>query len=263
MSTQPTSLQDHFLQDKLLFPFIAPPNGGKGTQTRILSERYNMPTFDMGATFRAILKEGKDPQLAEELKSFMNQGKLVPIETVMKVFTKGFTELAAQHPDAKGFILDGFPRNVDQASALQTLCQQWGARIGKVIYLKVSMAVVEKRATGRRFSHDAKEVYNIFESQFMPKGKKINPDGTVALDGKGREIWLNDSDGTDLVIRADDEPETVQKRLVEYARETDPIIEKFRQSGELVEVNGEQAPEKVTSEIETAIQPILGLSPTH
>jgi adenylate kinase len=250
------------LQGKLLFPFIAPPNGGKGTQTRILSQRYKLPTFDMGATFRAILKEGKDPALADELKSFMNQGKLVPIETVMKVFTRGFEELASQHPDAPGFILDGFPRNVDQADSLMVLCQRWGASIGKVIYLDVNMSVVERRATGRRFSADASRVYNIYEPQFMPKNKQLNPDGTVATDEKGREIWLDDVDNTPLTIRQDDEPETVQKRLVEYERETNPIIDKFRHIGLLADINGDQPPEKVTQDIEAAIQPILGLSPT-
>src|SRR5689334_3434828 len=113
------------LSGKLLFPFVAPPNGGKGTQTRILSERYKLPTFDMGGTFRAILKEGQDPELAEELKFYMSQGKLVPVQTVLKVFTKGFEALAAKSPDAKGYILDGFPRNVEQAEGLMALCQQW------------------------------------------------------------------------------------------------------------------------------------------
>ena len=261
MSTKTTNL----LQGKLLFPFIAPPNGGKGTQTRILSQRYKLPTFDMGATFRAIMKEGKNPQLAQELTAFMNQGKLVPIETVMKVFTQGFEELASQNPEVPGFILDGFPRNVEQAGALMTLCEFWGATIGKVIYLDISMDVVERRATGRRFSADASRVYNVFEPQFMPKNKKLDADGTVALDGNGREIWLDDVDGAPLVIRPDDEPETVQKRLVEYQRETNPIVEKFRQNALLADINGDQSPEKVTQDIEAVLQPVLklsGLSPT-
>lgn len=242
------------LSGKLLFPFVAPPNGGKGTQTRILSERYKLPTFDMGGTFRAILKENKDPALAEELKSYMNQGKLVPIQTVLKVFTKGFTDLVAQYPDAKGYILDGFPRNTDQADGLIALCEQWGAKMAKVIYLNVSMAVVEQRATGRRFcSKDAGHVYNIHESKFTPKAKKTE---------KGQDVWLCDIDQAELIIRADDEPETVKKRLAEYAQETDPLIRKFKETGLLVEIDGEQAPEKVTQQIEAVIQPLLGLSTT-
>lgn len=234
------------LKDKLLFPFIAPPNGGKGTQTRILSERYGLPTFDMGATFRAILKEGTDPELAEELKSFMNQGKLVPIETVMKVFTKGFLELAAKHPQTKGFILDGFPRSLEQANALRHLVSESHAHIGKVIYLNVSIPTVEKRSTGRRFcSKDAGHVYNIYEPKFQPKAEN-----------------QCDIDGAELIIRPDDEPATVQKRLVEYSTETDPIIAFFKQAGLLAEINGEQQPELVTADIEKHVHPILALTPS-
>lgn len=248
---------------KLLLPFVAPPNGGKGTQTRILSERYHLPTFDMGGTFRAILKEGKAPELAEELNSFMSQGKLVPTQTVLKVFTEGFLALVSQYPDAKGYILDGFPRNVEQAEGLMALCEQWKAQATKVIYLRVSMPVVEQRATGRRFcSRDSAHVYNIHEPRFMPKNKKLNPDGTAAKDAQGQDIWLCDVDQAELIVRPDDEPQTVRKRLQEYARETDPLIDKFREAGLLVEVDGEQSADKVAQDIEAALQPLLSLTTT-
>jgi adenylate kinase len=260
MSANPSQ---NLLSGKLIFPFVAPPNGGKGTQTRILSERYHLPTFDMGGTFRAILKEGKAPELAAELKSFMEQGKLVPIQTVLKVFTEGFLDLVNRYPDAKGYILDGFPRNVEQAEGLMTLCEQWQAQVAKVIYLKVSMQVVEQRATGRRFcSRDAAHVYNIHEPRFMPKSKKLNPDGTVAKDAHGQDIWLCELDQAELIVRPDDEPQTVQKRLKEYAQETDPLVETFRQAGLLAEVDGEQPADKVTQDIEAVLQPLLGLTPT-
>ena len=260
MSANPTSP----LNGKLLFPFIAPPNGGKGTQTAILSKRYNLPTFDMGATFRGILKEGTDPELATELQSYMSQGKLVPVQTVLKVFTRGFEALAKKHPDSEGFILDGFPRNADQATGFAELCKQWGAQIGKVIYLKVGMDVVAKRATGRRFcSNDATHVYNINEPRFMPQNKKLNADGSVAKDDKGNEIWLCDEpDQAELIIRADDEPETVQKRLVEYQKETDPLIEHFRRAGQLAEIDGARPANEVTQDIEAQIQPLLKKQPT-
>lgn len=256
MSTNP-------LQGKLLFPFIAPPNGGKGTQTSRLSATYNLPTFDMGATFRAILKEGKDPALAAELNQYMSQGKLVPVQTVLKVFSKGLEELAAKHPGAKGFILDGFPRNVPQADGLVELCKQWGATLAKAIYLNVSMPTVEKRATGRRFcSQDATHVYNLNDPKFAPQNKKLNADGSVAKDAQGHDIWVCDKDGAELITRPDDAPETVKKRLAEYSQETDPLIDKFKKSGQLVEVDGEQQVDKVTKDIvEQAIEPSLGLNP--
>lgn len=252
------------LEGKLLFPFIAPPNGGKGTQTQILSQRYNLPTFDMGATFRGIMKEGKDPVLKAELESFMNNGKLVPIETVVKVFKKNFEELASQNPSAKGFILDGFPRNQDQADALNVLCTEWYAKLAKVIYLNVSMEVVKARATGRRFcSQNARHVYNVNDPKLAPQSKKIVFNGTdPETDSMGRTIWLCDIDGAELIIRPDDEPATVEKRLTEYQKETDPLIAYFREKNQLVEINGEQDPCQVTQAIDSEIQPLLGLSPT-
>lgn len=259
MSTTPTASP---LEGKLLFPFIAPPNGGKGTQTQILSQRHQLPTFDMGATFRAIMKEGKDPQMKAELESFMNNGKLVPIGTVVKVFKKNFEALAEQHPNAKGFILDGFPRNQEQADALRQLCTEWNAHLSKVIYLNVSMAVVKARATGRRFcSQDARHVYNVNDPRLAPKKQKQSETGTET-DAQGRVVWLCDIDGADLIIRADDEPQTVEKRLKEYSKETDPLIAYFQERQQLTEINGEQDPDNVTQAVEIEIQPLLGLSPT-
>jgi len=250
------------LNGKLLFPFVAPPNGGKGTQTQILSQRYNLPTFDMGSTFRAILKQGSDPELKAELESFMNNGKLVPVETVVKVFKKNFELLAAQSPEAKGFILDGFPRSQEQAAALAELNKAWHAQLGKVIYLNVPLDVVKSRSVGRRFcSQDARHVYNIQDVKLAPQSKKLALDGTVETDAQGREIWLCPIDDAELIVRADDEPQTVEKRLVEYCKETDPLIDYYRQTQELAEINGDQSPERVTQSIEAVIHPILALTP--
>lgn len=249
------------LKDKLLFPFVAPPNGGKGTQTQILSDRYHLPTFDMGATFRSILKEGKDPELKAELESYMNNGKLVPIKTVVKVFQKGLEALAASHPEAKGFILDGFPRNNEQADALLELCREWGATLSKAIYLNASLDVVRARATGRRFcSENARHVYNVNDERLAPKHQKLTESGQPVTDTLGRTIWCCDHDQAELIIRADDEAQTVDKRLLEYEKETNPLIASLEEKGLLAEINGEQAPELVTQAIERLIQPLLGLT---
>ncbi len=258
MTTNPT-----VLQGKLLFPFIAPPNGGKGTQTKILKEKANLPTFDMGATFRSILKEGSDPELKAELESFMQQGLLLPDATVSKVFKQKFEAFSVQHPGVKGFVLDGFPRTLGQANALIDLCKDWGAKLGRVIYLNVSLDTVEKRATGRRVcSKDEGHVYSVLDPQFMPKNKKLKADGSVETDDKGNEVWLCDADGADLLIRKDDQPEKVKTRLDEYSKLTDPIVDFYRGRNELSEINGEQPAAKVSQEIEAILQPILGLAPT-
>lgn len=229
------------LQGKFLIPFIAPPNGGKGTQTKRLRQKHDLPTFDMGATFRSILKEGKNPQLADEIKKYMNEGKLVPLEIVMKVFTAGFEELAQKNPNAKGFILDGFPRDLGQAQSLMALCKKWGAEIAKVVYLNVSNTTVEKRATGRRFcSKDATHVYNLNDPDFQPK-----------------DANKCDIDGEPLIIRDDDKPETVQKRLKEYAEQTNPIIDMFKKSGDLAEIDGERDADDVEVDVENALKDYL------
>jgi adenylate kinase len=249
------------LSGKLLFPFVAPPNAGKGTQTQILSQRYPLPTFDMGATFRAILKDGADPEAKAELENYMNQGRLVPVRTVAKVFQQHFESLAARHPEARGFILDGFPRNAEQAEVFEELCKTWNAQLATVIYLHVSTDTVEKRATGRRFcSSNAQHLYNINNAALAPQQKKVLPDGTVACDAKGREIWLCDHDQAELIIRPDDEPEKVQIRLKEYAKETEPLLDYFRKEGVLTEIDGERSPEEVTRTIDVHLQTLPGLS---
>lgn len=256
------TFSENLLQGKLLFPFIAPPNGGKGTQTQLLSERYYLPTFDMGATFRSILKEGHDPVLKAELDAYMGKGKLVPTNTVIKIFKKNFESLATKNPEAKGFIIDGFPRNAEQANDFFVLSQSWGASIVKVIYLNVGMNIVKSRAIGRRFcSLNSRHVYNINDATLTPTKFKLNPDGTVYNDAQGNPIWLCNLDDAELVLRPDDLPQTVEKRLKEYSQETDPLIHFFRTQGKLFEVDGDQPPEKVTQAIESFIQPVLGLLP--
>ena len=253
-----TSDNHRQLNGKILVPFIAPPNGGKGTQTKVISAKYGLPTFDMGATFRSILKENADPVLASELKFYMSQGKLVPVKTVLQVFTKGFTTLVDKHPQARGFILDGFPRNADQAKGLLTLCEEWGASMPTVIYLNVGLDVVTQRSTGRRFcSLDTSHLYNIYAPKFKPKNKRIGGDGQPVKDAQEREVWVCDLDGNDLIVRADDEPDTVQKRLVEYENETNPIISFFADQKLLAEINGDQQPEIITGEIEAVLQKFI------
>ncbi len=255
------------LQGKLILPFIAPPNGGKGTQTKILNDQYNLPTFDMGGTLRKVRKDEPNSELAQELSSYMDQGKLVPLNTLMKVFKVKFEELAANNPNAKGFILDGFPRSREQADALLSLCQEWGANIAKVIYLNVSNAIVKDRSTGRRFcTVDGSHVYNVgvnAPQKLRPSTKKTNADGTVATDDKGREIWLCDKDQAELEVRKDDEPEKVEIRLTEYREQTEPVIQLFKDRNELAEVNGEQELAKVTHDIKSFVEPLLGLTPSN
>lgn len=239
---------------KLLFPFIAPPNGGKGTQTHVLATQYGLPAFDMGATFRSILKDGSDVELKAELDSYMNKGRLVPIETVVKVFEKSFQKLVDANPGASGFILDGFPRNLEQAYALEAFCKRSGSQlsVAKAIYLNVGLDVVKRRAIGRRFCSDnPRHVYNIFIESLMPVSQSGNSKEPLS------DSWLCPVDSAALVLREDDKVETVEKRLIEYQKETDPLIDYFRSNGMLLEVDGELSPEEITLKIMSCITPLL------
>ncbi|MGE0200379.1 MAG: adenylate kinase family protein [Candidatus Melainabacteria bacterium] len=248
------------LNGKLLLPFVAPPNGGKGTQTKILNERYHLPTFDMGGTFRAIMKTEGDSPLAREIRSYTDQGKLVPVAIVVKVFRKGMEDLAARHPDVPGFILDGFPRNCDQANALAALAAEWGARIPLVFYLNVPLDVVKIRSLTRRFSADGARVYSVADDappKLKPASALLDAGGSPVNDELGYPAYRDDETGEPLVIRKDDMPDVVEKRLVEYAAETNPLIDAYRTSGQLCEIDGNQSVDAVTRAIENAIQPVL------
>jgi adenylate kinase len=239
------------IEKKFLFPFIAPPNGGKGTQTNILATRYGLPVFDMGSTFRSILKEDRDPEMKAELESYMQQGQLVPIEIVVKVFKKNFQALMLANPDAPGFILDGFPRNLEQASAFEVFCLEEESLLSftRAIYLNVSLDIVKRRATGRRFcSQNARHVYNIFIEGLKPASK---------TDTQGEITWYCHEDKAPLVLRPDDSEEVVEKRLLEYQAETEPLIEYYRSNNSLYEVDGNLSPVTVTESILKCLQPFI------
>jgi len=243
------------LKGKFLLPFVAPPNAGKGTQTQILTERYPLVTFDMGATFRAIMKEGADPAAKEELSKYINAGRLVPVETVAKVFKQHFEALALRSSQVKGFILDGFPRSAEQAQVLEALCDTWGISVAKVIYLSVSTETIKNRATGRRFcSANPLHVYSVSNDKLAPKSKKEG-----SMDEKGRQIWLCDYDQAELIIRPDDEPEKVLVRLEEYEQGTHPLLDYYRQKNLLLEINGEQLPGDVSKDIKLEMESLLNL----
>jgi adenylate kinase len=161
----------------------------------------------------------------------------------------------------KGIILDGFPRNLEQAQELLNLSAQWGARLAKVVYLDVSANTARTRSEFRRIcSKEHQRTYSIDPaSPYKPQRKKLDANGQEILDAKGKPTYLCDDDGADLVIRSDDN--IIDKRLTEFDAQTLPVVDFFRQRGELAEVNGEQPPADVTREMLSKVEPSLGLSP--
>jgi len=198
---------------KLLF--IGPQGSGKGTQAAIISKEINIPHISTGDLFRAATGT-----LKEELDSYMNSGKLVPDELTLKILKQRLEH----HDCKKGFILDGFPRNLKQAELLEHI-----TKIDKVIEIDISDKEAIKRLSGRVSCEKCKAGYNLVTE---PKPK--NPHKCDICQGK-------------LIQRADDTEQAIKKRLETYHKETEPILKKYENL--LITINGEQNIDKITEEI--------------
>lgn len=225
------------LSNVLFFPFIAPPNGGKGTQTSILAERYGLSRVDMGSLLRKLAKDSSP--LAQRVKDTLAQGKLVDLATVIDVLQDGIEkELAAKgNPnEAVGFILDGFPRSSEQTEALLDLCQRSGAKIAAAYYLDVPYGEIEARAANRRICADCGTIYNL-------ASKPPAVAGVCDVCG-----------GTHLEHRVDDHPEKVQVRLQGFDADTLPILAQFEANNLLIRVDGNRPVAEITAELCTLVE---------
>ncbi len=199
---------------------LGAPGAGKGTQAIILSERYSIPTISTGVIIRAAIKNGTETgKMAKEL---IEKGQLVPDSVVIDIIRERLSE-----DDCKnGFILDGFPRTIPQAEALDEL----GIEIDKVIDIELSDEVIVNRLSGRRECSKCGATYHITN----------NP-------SKKGDI-CDKCDG-ELVCRKDDAPETVLSRLEVYHEQTEPLINYYKNKGILFEVDGSKELEAATKEI--------------
>jgi adenylate kinase len=209
---------------------IGPPGAGKGTQARLLGERFGVPQISTGDMLREAQRAGTS--LGREAQRYMDDGKLVPDEIVI-----GLVEQRLGADDARrGFILDGFPRTVAQARWLDGYLQ--GKAFEKqgntpllplVINIAVGYNQLLQRLTGRRSCPTCGRIYNVY---FSPP----------------RVADLCDIDGHKLITRRDDCEEVISARLQEYERLTLPLVEFYRAQGQLREVNGEQGMDAVSAE---------------
>lgn len=191
--------------------FLGAPGAGKGTQAEIVCEKLNIPTISTGNIIREALKNGTE--LGLKAKSFIESGKLVPDDVVIDIIKERL-----QKDDCKeGFILDGFPRTVVQAEALDRM----GIEIDKVIDIEVADSDIERRLTGRR-------VCSVCGSSYHLEYKK------PAVDG------ICNKCGGALVQRKDDAPETVRDRLKVYHEQTEPLKDYYKSTGKLFEVEGQE-----------------------
>lgn len=205
------------------------PGAGKGTQADSIVEKYETPHISTGDMFRAAIAEGTE--LGIKAKSYMDQGALVPDEV-----TIGIVRERLSKPDCdKGFLLDGFPRTVPQAEALDALLADMGRKIEYVLNIEVDPEELVKRLSGRRICKTCGTSYHL---QFNPP----------KVEGKC------DKDGGDLYQREDDNPETVKNRLDVNMTQTAPLLAFYNEKEVLSNIDGQQDIEDVFKELDVILQ---------
>jgi len=203
---------------------MGPPGSGKGTQAELLEEKLEIPHISTGDMFRSAIKEGSG--LGQKVKEYLDKGELVPDELTIALVKE---RLAA--PDAeKGFLLDGFPRTVKQAEALDELLSEMGRKLNLVLNLEVAEEKLLARLTGRRVCRNCGATYHLL----------FNP---PAQDHKC------DVCGSELYQREDDKEETVRKRLEVYHASTEPLIGYYKNKGLLKGIDGNKEINEVLEDI--------------
>lgn len=210
--------------------FIAPPAAGKGTQAELVVAKYHIPHISTGDILREISKE--DSELGHYVFETLASGKLVKDEITYQLIQDRLSK-----DDCKnGFIIDGFPRNLEQAIEYDKILSNLGYTIGNVIYININEKTLEKRITGRRICEDCKTIFNINDQASAPQIESVC-----------------DNCGGKLYQRNDDNLEAFQTRYQMYLEKTEPIIEHYRKQNVLHEVNGEDTVENVFKEIDKII----------
>ena len=209
--------------------FLGAPGAGKGTQAERISEKYGIPSISTGAILREAMACGSP--LGKKAKSFVDAGALVPDDVVIGIIK----ERLAQDDCKDGFILDGFPRTVPQAEALDGM----GITMDLVISIEIGDEKIVNRMGGRRLCSKCGASYHIVH---IPS----------KVDG------ICDKCGAPLILRADDKPEVVRDRLATYHKQTEPLKDFYAAKGQLVLVNGDDTLENITSNICAELDKIRG-----
>ncbi len=203
---------------------LGAPGAGKGTQAKQIAGKYSIPHISTGDIFRANIKNGTE--LGKKAKEYMDQGLLVPDELTCDLVV----DRIGQDDCKNGFVLDGFPRTIPQAEALTDALNKLGEKMNYAIDVDVPDENIVKRMSGRRACLDCGATYHV-----------------VSIPPKKEGIC--DACGSKLVLRDDDKPETVQKRLDVYHEQTQPLIDYYKEAGILKSVDGTQPMEDVFAEI--------------
>ncbi|AHD07519.1 adenylate kinase [Paenibacillus larvae] len=209
--------------------FMGPPGAGKGTQAEKIVSDFQIPHISTGDAFRLAMSQGTP--LGIKAKGYVDKGLLVPDE-----ITNGIVKERLEQPDcAKGFLLDGYPRTIAQADALDEMLKSQSRQIDHVMNLTVDRELLLARLTGRRICKSCGATYHVL----------FNPP---------KHEGICDKCGGELYQRSDDTEEKVGTRLDEYTNKTAPLLDYYRQKGILREVNGEQDITAVTSEISSILR---------
>ncbi|MGX9758776.1 adenylate kinase [Clostridioides difficile] len=207
---------------------LGPPGAGKGTQAAGIVEKYNIPHISTGDIFRKNIKEGTE--LGKKAKEYMDQGLLVPDELTVGLVT----DRISQEDCKNGFMLDGFPRNVAQGEHLDVFLKNAGIVLDKVVNIEVDKSILVSRAVGRRICKSCGATYHV---EFNPPKVK----------------GVCDVCQGELYQRADDNEETVSKRIQVYLDETKPLVEYYSKQGIIADIKGDQAIDKVFEDIVAAL----------
>ncbi|MGI6225183.1 MAG: adenylate kinase [Peptococcales bacterium] len=207
---------------------MGPPGAGKGTQAEKLTQKLAIPHISTGDMFRKAIKE--ETELGKKAKNFMDQGQLVPDEVTIGIVKERLAESDCQ----KGFLLDGFPRNVSQADALDRILKELDMTLDAVINITVFRESLIERLTGRRVCRACGATYHVI----------FNP---------VKKLGVCDRCGGELYQRDDDCIETVGNRLDVYEAQTAPLIEYYHNKGLLKEIDGTQSMEAVLADVLKAL----------
>lgn len=208
---------------------FGPPGAGKGTQAKFLSDEYNIPHISTGDILRENVK--KNTPLGQKAKAYMDRGELVPDKLLIELIKDRL-----ENPDTrKGFLLDGFPRTIPQAEALDEILDDLNKRLDAVINIDVSSEELVKRLSGRRICKSCGASYHVMFNP--PKEKDI----CTACGGE-------------LYQRSDDMEDAIKNRLNVYKKQTEPVIDYYKSKGLLIDIDGEREIEDVTSDIRSALE---------
>jgi adenylate kinase len=213
----------------MILVLLGPPGSGKGTQAKKLVSTHHWPQLSTGDMLRAAIGEGT--QLGLEAKAFMDKGSLVPDSVVI-----GLIAARSKVADCKnGFVLDGFPRTIPQAEALDKMLKEQGRAVDRSILFQIPDSELVRRLSGRRTCLSCGSMFQL---------ETLKP----------REEGICDKCGAPLIQRDDDKAEVIQKRLAVYHQQTAPLAKYYETAGKLKTIDATQSPDEVTQSLEKALK---------